>query len=229
MKNLKGTETEKNLQTAYEGECKATNKYAYYAAKAREENYQQIADVFEATSIHEREHAKLWFKALHEGEVPATLINLIDAVESENFECSEMYKEFSEKAAIEGFEEIAMNFAAVANIEKSHEERYSALLANLKTGKVFKFPKPTWICDFCGHSTKNKDTPETCPVCLHPNYQECYRLLKKNIEDKASGTSSKQVWICMSCTYLHDKETAPNFCPLCGHPLEYFKKRTVTF
>lgn len=169
MKDLKGTKTEKNLLAAFAGESQATNKYAYYAARARKDGYQQIAGIFEETSGNEREHAKLWYKALHNGEVPDTSSNLLDAAEGENYEWTEMYKEFAEEARAEGFTELAARFAAVGEVEKHHEERYRRLLANIKEGKVFsRSEKQVWICRNCGHLHDSTDAPKLCPVCIHP-------------------------------------------------------------
>ena len=169
MKNLKGTKTEKNLLAAFAGESQATNKYAYYASKARKDGFQQIAGIFEETSGNEREHAKLWYKALHNGEVPDTAANLLDAAEGENYEWTEMYKEFAEEAKAEGFNDLAAQFAAVAKIEKSHEERYRTLLSNVKKSEVFaKTTKEVWICRNCGHLHDSTEAPKICPVCIHP-------------------------------------------------------------
>lgn len=166
---LKGSKTEKNLLAAFAGESQATNKYAYYASKARKEGYEQIAFVFEETGKNEREHAKLWFKALHNGSVPETAANLLDAAEGENHEWTEMYKEFAEQAKKEGFTELADQFAAVGMVEKHHEERYRTLLANIKEGKVFtRQEKQVWICRNCGHLHDSKQAPAECPVCAHP-------------------------------------------------------------
>ena len=169
MKSLKGTKTENNLMAAFAGESQAANKYAYYAAKARSEGYQQLAGIFEETSGNEREHAKLWFKALHGGIVPDTADNLLDAAGGENYEWTDMYKGFAEEAKAEGFTELAALFESVGKIEKSHEERYRTLLENVKAGKVFaKQEKQVWICRNCGHLHDGMQAPEVCPVCVHP-------------------------------------------------------------
>ena len=169
MKDLSGTKTEKNLLAAFAGESQATNKYAYYASKAKKEGYQQIAGIFEETSGNEREHAKLWFKALHGGEVPDTKTNLLDAAEGELYEWSEMYKEFAEEAKAEGFTALSAQFAAVGAIEKSHEERYRTLLGNIEDNKVFaRTTKEVWICRNCGHLHDSESAPKICPVCVHP-------------------------------------------------------------
>jgi len=168
MKELKGTKTEKNLLAAFAGESQAAIKYAYYAARARKDGYQQIAGIFEETSGNEKEHAKLWFKALHDGGVPETTANLLDAAEGELYEWSDMYKEFAEEAKAEGFTELAVRFAAVGAVEKSHEERYRTLLANIKNDTVFaKQTKEVWICRNCGHLHDATSAPELCPVCVH--------------------------------------------------------------
>ena len=168
MKDLKGTKTEQNLMTAFAGESQATNKYKYYASKAKKDGYQQIAAIFEETSANEKEHAKLWFKLLH-GGVPSTIENLKDAAAGENYEWTEMYAEFAKTAREEGFDEIAIQFEGVAKIEKEHEERYKKLLGNIESGKVFSKDGDTvWVCRNCGHIHIGKASPEVCPVCAHP-------------------------------------------------------------
>lgn len=168
MKDLKGTKTEKNLQEAFAGESQARNKYTYYASKARKDGYEQIAAIFEETAHNEQEHAKLWFKYLHGGEVPDTMTNLEDAAEGENFEWTNMYDRMAKEAEEEGFGELALKFKAVAEIERSHEERYRRLLANIKEGLVFSRDGDTvWICRNCGHLVIGKNPPLVCPVCLH--------------------------------------------------------------
>jgi len=169
MKELKGTKTEKNLLAAFAGESQARNKYSYYASKAKKEGYEQIAGIFEETAGNEKEHAKLWFKALHDGEVPDTAANLLDAAEGEHYEWTDMYREFAEEAKAEGFTTLAAQFEMVGKIEKSHEERYRTLLANVKEGKVFaKNEKKVWICRNCGHLHDSEQAPKLCPVCVHP-------------------------------------------------------------
>lgn len=166
---LKGSKTEMNLLAAFAGEAQARVKYEYYASKAKKDGYEQIAAIFEETSGNEKEHAKLWFKALSEGEIPNTERNLIDAANGENYEWSEMYKEFAEEAREEGFNEIAILFEGVANVEKNHEKRYLTLLDNIKENKVFhKDEEVIWICRNCGHIYKGKDALKLCPVCKHP-------------------------------------------------------------
>ena len=166
---LKGTKTEKNLLAAFAGESQAAVKYGYYAAKARKEGYHQIAGIFDETSGNEREHAKLWYKALHNGDVPPTDNNLLDAAEGEHHEWTEMYKEFAETAKEEGFTGLAKQFAEVAQVEKHHEERYRTLLANIKDNKVFaREEKQVWICRNCGHLHDAEQAPKMCPVCIHP-------------------------------------------------------------
>jgi len=169
MKNLKGTKTEKNLLAAFAGESQAAIKYAYYASRAKKDGYEQIAGIFEETSGNEKEHAKLWFKALHGGSVPETTQNLLDAAKGEHYEWSDMYKEFAEEAKAEGFLELAALFAGVGQIEQSHEERYRILLSNIKEGRVFSdTTKETWLCRNCGHLHEGTDAPDICPVCVHP-------------------------------------------------------------
>lgn len=179
MCNVKGTKTEANLQTAFAGESQARNKYNYYASQARKEGYNQIADIFEETANNEKEHAKLWFKLLHGGAVPDTIANLKDAADGEKYEWSDMYAGFAKDAAQEGFPELAKLFAGVAIIEKSHEERYRKLLANIELGKVFARPeKQQWHCANCGHIHTGEKDPEECPVCKHP--QAYFEIRKTN-------------------------------------------------
>ena len=167
--NLKGSKTEANLMTAFAGESQARNKYTYYASKAKKEGYEQIAAIFTETANNEKEHAKLWFKLLHDGDVPNTEANLADAAAGENYEWTEMYAEFAKIAKEEGFDRIAYLFEAVGKIEKEHEERYRKLLENVKGGLVFsKDGDMVWVCSNCGHIQIGKNAPEVCPVCAHP-------------------------------------------------------------
>ena len=166
---LKGTKTEQNLMTAFAGESQARNKYTYFASKAKKDGYVQIAKIFEETANNEKEHAKLWFKLLCGGEIPDTAENLAAAAEGENYEWTDMYKEFAAVAKEEGFDRIAYLFSAVGEIEKAHEERYRKLLANVKDGLVFSKDGDTiWECANCGHICVGKKAPEVCPVCAHP-------------------------------------------------------------
>jgi rubrerythrin len=166
---LKGTKTEANLKTAFAGESQAHTKYQYYASKARKDGYVQIASLFEETAKNEKEHAKIWFKFLHGGEVPPTDVNLADAADGENFEWTDMYAEFAAVAREEGFVDIAFLFEKVGAIEKTHEERYRKLLANIKDGIVFSRDEDMiWECSNCGHIVVGKKAPELCPVCKHP-------------------------------------------------------------
>ena len=168
MMNLKGTKTEQNLQTAFAGESQARNKYTYYAAKAKKEGFNQIAAIFEETAANEKEHAKIWFKLLHEG-IPSTAENLKDAAFGENYEWTDMYAGMAKDAEDEGFTELAYKFKAVGAIEKRHEERYRALLAKVEDGTMFKrAEKKVWICSNCGHIVEAEQAPEVCPVCAHP-------------------------------------------------------------
>ena len=169
MKDIKGTKTEANLRTAFAGESQAHTKYLYYASKAKKDGYVQIGDLFEATAKNEKEHAKIWFKLLHEGEIPATTVNLEDAAAGENFEWTDMYAEFAATAREEGFNDIAFLFDKVGAIEKTHEERYRRLLANINEGIVFSRDEDMiWECSNCGHIVIGKKAPELCPVCKHP-------------------------------------------------------------
>ena len=169
MKDLKGTKTEKNLQEAFAGESMARNKYTYFASKARKDGYEQIAALFEETAANEKEHAKIWFKLLHDGAIPSTLENLKDAAEGENYEWTDMYDRMAKEAREEGFEAIARLFEGVGAIEKEHEARYRKLLANIEGGLVFsRDADQIWQCGNCGHIVIGKKAPEVCPVCAHP-------------------------------------------------------------
>ena len=179
MKELKGTKTEKNLMEAFSGESQARNKYSYYASKARKDGYEQIAAIFEETAHNEKEHAKLWFKLLHGGDMPDTMTNLRDAAEGENYEWTDMYDRMAAEAEEEGFANIAAKFRAVAAIERHHEERYRRLLANIEEGIVFsREGDRVWICRNCGHIVIGKNAPKACPVCLHA--QSFFELEAKN-------------------------------------------------
>lgn len=166
---LKNSQTEKNLMAAFAGESQARNKYSYYASKAKKDGYEQIAAIFEETANNEKEHAKIWFKELHGGAVPDTLTNLQDAASGENYEWTEMYKEFAEVARNEGFDRIAKLFDEVGKIEKHHEERYLKLVGNINDNLVFeRGNEVVWICRNCGYVTVSKNAPKVCPVCSHP-------------------------------------------------------------
>ena len=165
---LKGSKTEQNLMTAFAGESQARNKYTYYASKARKDGFEQIARIFEETANNEKEHAKIWFKLLHDG-MPDTKTNLLDAAEGENYEWTDMYAKMAEDAKAEGFDHIAALFEMVGKIEKEHEERYRKLLTSVKEGKVFERTGETaWICSNCGHIHYGTKAPDVCPVCNHP-------------------------------------------------------------
>ncbi len=169
MAQLKGSKTEANLQTAFAGESQARTKYSFYAAKARKEGYQQIADLFEETARNETAHAKVWFKLLHDENIPTTTANLLDAAEGENYEWTDMYDSFAKQAREEGFTKIAFLFEAVGRIEKEHEERYRKLLKNVEKGVCFSREGDTvWICANCGHVVVGPKPVEVCPVCAHP-------------------------------------------------------------
>lgn len=168
MGSLKGSKTEKNLLEAFAGESMATNKYTYFASKAKKDGYVQIAEIFEETAKNEKEHAKLWFKLLHDG-IGSTIDNLKTAAEGENYEWTDMYATFAKEAKEEGFDKIAALFEGVAEIEKEHEERYRKLLANIEGDLVFsKDNDVIWQCSNCGHICVGKKAPEICPVCAHP-------------------------------------------------------------
>lgn len=179
MKSLKGTKTEANLAAAFAGESQAHTKYLYYASRAKKDGYNQIAEIFEETARNEKEHAKLWFKFLHDGAIPDTVTNLKDAAGGENYEWTDMYKTFAEEARAEGFDEIADMMEGVAAIEKQHEERYRKLLSNINEGIVFSRDGDTiWQCANCGHICIGKKAPEVCPVCDHP--QAHFAILAQN-------------------------------------------------
>lgn len=166
--DLKGTKTEANLWAAFAGESQARNKYTYYASQARKEGLNQIAGFFEETAGNEKEHAKIWFKLLHDG-MPETAVNLGDAADGEHYEWTDMYAGFAQIAKEEGFAKIAYLFEAVGKIEKEHEERYRRLLANLKDSRIFRNDETqAWICTNCGHIHYGKEAPEKCPICDHP-------------------------------------------------------------
>ena len=169
VKTLKGSKTEANLQAAFAGESQATNKYTYFASKAKKDGYMQIAAIFEETAKNEREHAKMWYKLLNGGEISGTEENLRMAAEGENYEWTDMYKDFAKTAREEGFDDIARLFDGVAAIEAEHEKRYLALLDNVKGGVVFSRDGDViWQCSNCGHICIGKQAPEVCPVCSHP-------------------------------------------------------------
>jgi rubrerythrin len=169
MKELKGSKTEKNLQTAFAGESMARNKYTYFASKARKDGYEQIAALFEETANNEKEHAKMWFKLLEGGEIKDTPANLKAAAEGENYEWTDMYAQMAKEAHEEGFEAIAKKFEMVAAIEKHHEERYLKLLKNIEDGIVFsRDGDKIWKCRNCGHIVIGPKAPKVCPVCNHP-------------------------------------------------------------
>ena len=177
MLNLKGTKTEKNLWEAFAGESQARNKYTYFASVAKKEGYEQNANIFELTANNEKEHAKLWFKAL--GELGDTATNLLHAAEGENYEWTDMYDRFAKDAEEEGFKALAAQFRLVGAIEKAHEERYRALLKNVELKEVFEKSEETmWECRNCGHLIMGKKAPVVCPVCAHP--QAYFEVRKEN-------------------------------------------------
>lgn len=167
MKDLKGTKTLENLQTAFAGESMARVKYSYYASKAKKEGFEQIAAIFSETSDNEKEHAKLWFKLMH--GIGTTSENLLDAAEGENYEWTDMYANMAKTAREEGFPEIAAQMEGVAKVEKEHEERYRKLKKNIEEGKVFaKDEVVEWKCANCGYTYTGQKAYEKCPVCQHP-------------------------------------------------------------
>ncbi|ACV22316.1 rubrerythrin [Slackia heliotrinireducens] len=167
--DLKGSKTEKNLMYAFAGEAQAHTKYQYYASQAKKDGYVQIQNIFLETAKNEKEHAKLWFKALHGGVVPSTLENLEDAANGEHEEWTDMYAEFAATAREEGFEDLAELFDGVAGVEKEHEERYRKLIERINNGEVFKRGEVyAWKCNNCGHIHIGTEPPEVCPVCNHP-------------------------------------------------------------
>ena len=168
MKPLKGSRTEANLMAAFAGETQARTKYTYYASQAKKDGYVQISKIFEETAANEKEHAKIWFKLLHGGAMPATTENLKDAAAGEHFEWTDMYERMAKEADEEGFTEIAAKFRGIAVIEKEHEARYRKLLENLENGEVFKKGSITiWKCRNCGHIVVGTEAPKVCPVCNH--------------------------------------------------------------
>ena len=174
---LKGSKTEQNLRTAFSGESEARNKYTYFASVAKKAGYEQIAAIFQKTADNEKEHAKMWFKAL--GGLGDTAANLLSAAEGENYEWTDMYATFAKEAEEEGFTDLAAKFRMVAAIEKTHEERYRALLSNVEMQKVFEKADMTiWECRNCGHLVMGKKAPEVCPVCAHP--QSYFEVRKEN-------------------------------------------------
>jgi len=176
--NLKGTKSEANLKIAFAGESQARNKYTYYASKARKDGFEQIANLFQETADNEKEHAKIWFKLIHDG-VADTATNLMDAAAGEHYEWTDMYKSFANDARDEGLEDLAVLFEKVAEIEKTHEERYLKLLENVKNGLVFsKDGDKIWKCSNCGHLVMGKSAPDLCPVCSHP--QAYFQIAEAN-------------------------------------------------
>jgi len=169
MAELKGSKTEQNLKEAFAGESQAHTKYQYYASKAEKEGFQQIGAFFRETALNEKEHAKIWFKLLHGGDVPATTANLKAAADGENHEWTDMYAGFAKAAKEEGFDKIAILFEMVGKIEKEHEERYRKLLSNIENNLVFSRDcEKSWQCANCGHTAAGKNALENCPVCAHP-------------------------------------------------------------
>ena len=176
---IKGSKTEQNLMTAFAGESQARNKYTYFASKAKKDGYEQIAEIFLETAENEKEHAKMWYKELHGGEVPSTPENLLEAAEGEYYEWTDMYENFAKVAEEEGFKDIARKFRGVAAIEKAHEERYRKLLKNIEDEVVFSRDGDTiWQCRNCGHIVIGKKAPLVCPVCNHP--QSYFEIKKEN-------------------------------------------------
>ena len=176
---LKDSKTFENLQTAFAGESQARVKYEFYASQAKKDGYEQIAAFFTETSANEKEHAKLWYKAMHGGKVGPTTENLKMAAEGENYEWTDMYAGFAKTAEEEGFTQLAAQMRGVAAIEKEHEERYLALLKNIEEAQVFsRVGEQVWICRNCGHVHVGPTAPVVCPVCAHP--QAYFELRAKN-------------------------------------------------
>ena len=176
---LKDSKTFENLQTAFAGESQARVKYEFYASQAKKDGYEQIAAFFSETSANEKEHAKLWYKAMHGGKVGPTTENLKLAAEGENYEWTDMYAGFAKTAEEEGFTQLAAQMRGVAAIEKEHEERYLALLKNIEEAQVFsRVGEQVWICRNCGHVHVGPTAPVVCPVCAHP--QAYFELRAKN-------------------------------------------------
>ena len=179
MADLKGSKTEKNLLAAFAGESQARNKYTYFASKAKKEGYEQIAAIFQETADNEKEHAKIWFKLLNDGDIPTTTANLKAAAEGENYEWTDMYAQFAKEAKEEGFDRIAYLFEEVGKIEKEHEARYLKLLENVEGDLVFsKDGEKIWKCRNCGHICVGKEAPKVCPVCNHP--QAYFEIKEEN-------------------------------------------------
>lgn len=177
MKKLKGSRTEKNLREAFAGESMARSLYTFFASVAKKEGYEQMAAIFLEAAENEKEHAKLWARAL--GEIGDTAANLLSAAEGENYEWTQMYKEFERVAREEGFDKLADSFHEVAEVEEEHEKRYWALLANLKEGRVFKRDTEVkWQCRNCGYIHTGKEAPNLCPACAHP--QSYFQLMAEN-------------------------------------------------
>ena len=176
---LKGTKTEKNLWEAFAGESQARNKYTFFASVAKKEGYEQLAAIFEETAANEKEHAKMWFKALNGGSIPDTMTCLEMAAGGEHDEWTEMYPRMAAEAKEEGFTQLAALFTMVAQIEKEHEERYNTLLKNLEEGIVFeRSEEVVWVCRNCGHIHVGKSAPKVCPTCAHP--QSYFEIKKTN-------------------------------------------------
>ena len=178
MADLKGTKTEKNLMEAFAGESQARNKYTYFASKAKKEGYEQIAAFFEETAGNEKEHAKIWFKLLCGGDIPATTDNLQAAADGEYEEWTDAYPKFAEIAKQEGFPEIAQTWTAISVAEKQHEARYRGFLKTLESGTIFKREGVSWNCRNCGFTVAAGNAPEQCPACLHP--QAYFQILAEN-------------------------------------------------
>lgn len=169
MAELKGSKTEQNLMAAFAGESQARNKYTFYSSKAKAEGYKVISDIFAETAGNEKEHAEIWFKQLHGGEMPDTMTNLVDAAAGEHYEWTDMYATFAKEAKEEGFDKLAFLFEKVGSIEKEHEERYKALGDLLKNNEIFaRTEEQVWICTNCGYIHVGKNAPKKCPVCDHP-------------------------------------------------------------
>ena len=216
---LKGTKTEKNLWTAFAGESQARNKYTFYASKARKDGYVQIAKIFEETAANEKEHAELWFKALHGDAIPGTADNLLDAAEGENYEWTDMYAQMAKDAKEEGFDHLAFLFEEVGKIEREHENRYRKLLANVEGGLVFsRDGDMVWQCSNCGHIVIGKNAPEVCRFSVPFRQMPACPFF-----GRPNAVYYKRLPKAVLCGWLRGRETAPKMA--CGYFLLWISKQ----